>query len=118
MDILDLSGRTASALAVCGGIVEASPQSLLEMIIIHPLDGIRGCEWNTLPSQILKYAEMRFHSGSVKERPIGKQSGQSWQAEDAYRILGMEPERGCVVVVRPDGYVSAMVGLDEAGSLV
>lgn len=43
---------------------------------------------------------MRFYNGSTPE--------------DAYKIYGVDPTEGALIVVRPDGYVGIVARLDEA----
>jgi phenol 2-monooxygenase len=43
-------------------------------------------------------AEMRFYNGT--------------ELEDAYSVYGVNPERGAVAVVRPDGYIGMIAELE------
>jgi len=42
---------------------------------------------------------MRFYNGTV--------------LQDAYKTYGVDPEKGALAVVRPDGYVGVIAGLGD-----
>lgn len=39
------------------------------------------------------------------------------ELEDAYKIYGVDPMRGAVTVVRPDGYIGVVAELKDTGSI-
>jgi hypothetical protein len=46
---------------------------------------------------------MRFHDGSA--------------LDDAYAIYGVDPARGALAVIRPDGYVGVVAHLDDVAQV-
>ncbi|KAH7029457.1 FAD binding domain-containing protein [Microdochium trichocladiopsis] len=103
-DIHDLQGRTAKALAHIGDtIIPAFPKSMIQLTVLHP-SRTQRFEWTDVPKQIKQHAEMRFHGVGVGE-------------EDVYGVYGVDEKLGAAVVVRPDGYVGAVAGLDDTQAL-
>jgi hypothetical protein len=49
---------------------------------------------------VKEQAEMSFYNG--------------YELEDVYRIYGVDPTKGAVVVVRPDGYVGTVAELRDS----
>ncbi|KAJ5777009.1 Phenol hydroxylase C-terminal dimerization [Penicillium odoratum] len=99
-DLLDRNSGSARALTRVSEFVTRFPASVIEQIVLHPALH-RAFEWDDLPVCVKRDAEMRFYDGSV--------------LEDAYSIYGVDPARGAVAVIRPDGYVGMVVRLDEVG---
>jgi phenol 2-monooxygenase len=116
-DLMDLGGRSAKALEESGKLVEACSPGLVELVVLHPLTGIRGCEFKALPPAVVEHAEMQLFSAAVDEMPVGKDSKEQWRAEDAYDIFGVDKRSGRVALIRPDGYVAAMDELDKVGGV-
>lgn len=90
---------------------------LTQLSVLHSHDEeIRGIDWTDLPPSIKQRAEMRFHSARPGETPAG-QNGRRKEctlgAEDAHKILGVERQKGAIVVVRPDGYVGSISALGD-----
>lgn len=115
-DILDLHGRSASALDVVDHIMERYAGGLLELVVLHPIgSNTRDISWEALPRAIKKHAEMSFHSAWDAETPIGKEHVRRgmYKAEDVYAIFGVRKDQGAICVVRPDGYVGAVVSLED-----
>ena len=83
------------------------------------MSGIRGCSWSALPPEIKEHAEMRFHSTILNDAPTdpGPIKKRKYGAEDAYSIYGVDPLKGAVVVVRPDGYAGAITSLGEVSTV-
>lgn len=74
------------------------PTSLLEQITVYPnLPG--ELAWETIPPCVKEQSEMTFYSG--------------YELDDVYRIYGVDPACGALVVVRPDGYVGLVAGLSD-----
>ncbi|KAL3483124.1 FAD binding domain-containing protein [Aspergillus germanicus] len=97
-DLLDPTGISATALTETTNLIQQFPPSLIEQIIAHPrLSG--EITWENIPSCVKEQAEMSFYNG--------------YELEDAYGIYGVDPAKGAMVVVRPDGYVGAVAALDD-----
>jgi hypothetical protein len=79
-------------------LVAQFPKSVVEQIILHPKLQ-RSFEWDDIPACVKQEAEMRFYDGSV--------------LDDAYTIYGVDPARGALLVVRPDGYVGVVASLSD-----
>ena len=96
-DLLKVDGRSAASLVrICTGTLPQFPAGLVELIALHPLDG-HSFEWTDIPGCVKDHAEMRFHNAGV----------------EAYRTLGIDQDRGAIVVVRPDGFVGMIAHLTE-----
>jgi phenol 2-monooxygenase len=94
-DILDKSGRSATALTkICDAIL-CFPDSMIELVVLHPLK--TRFEWTQIPSGVKKLAEMRFHGCTE---------------DNAYKIYGVAESRGALVIVRPDGVVGMVDHLE------
>lgn len=50
-----------------------------------------------MPAILGEELKMRFHNGT--------------ELSNAYKIFGVDPEKGAVVVVRPDGYIGTIAEL-------
>ncbi|KAL4874502.1 FAD binding domain-containing protein [Aspergillus karnatakaensis] len=97
-DLLDTTGASAASLNATTALVQVFPQSLIEQIIIHPR--VPGeITWESIPACVKSHNEMTFYSG--------------YELDDAYRIYGVDPSRGALVVVRPDGYVGLIAELGD-----
>jgi hypothetical protein len=97
-DLFDPTGISATALTKTTNLIQQFPPSLIEQIIVHPrLSG--EITWENIPASVKEQAEMSFYSG--------------YDLEDAYRIYGVDPARGAMVVVRPDGYVGVVAALGD-----
>ena len=79
-------------------MIERFPDSLIEPIVAHP-PVEREFEWDNIPGCVKEHAEMRFYNG--------------YELEDAYRIYGVDPTKGALAVVRPDGYVGIVAQLGD-----
>lgn len=74
------------------------PKSIIEQITVYPhLPG--ELAWENIPPCVKEQSEMTFYSG--------------YELDDVYRIYGVDPARGALVVVRPDGYVGLITGLSD-----
>lgn len=98
-DLLDPQGKSAQTFAtLTTEVIPRFPPSLIEHIVIHPrLPG--DFTWKDLPKGLKEYSEMRFYSG--------------YELDDVYAIYGVDDSEGAVAVIRPDGYVGVVAGLDE-----
>ena len=79
-------------------LVSQFPASVIEQIVLHPALH-RSFEWDDIPVCVKQDAEMRFYDGSA--------------LDDAYSMYGVDPAKGALAVIRPDGYVGIVVRLDE-----
>ncbi|KAL4962875.1 FAD binding domain-containing protein [Aspergillus stella-maris] len=97
-DLLDPEGCSAAALNAITGMTRKFPPSLIGQIVIYP--HVEGeVEWTNLPPCVKDQAEMSFYNG--------------YELDDTYRIYGVDPGHGALVVVRPDGYVGVVAGLRD-----
>ncbi|KAJ5263357.1 hypothetical protein N7478_010962 [Penicillium angulare] len=97
-DLLNHQGTSAQALAALGSIIPQFPESVLEQVVIHPRLP-REFMWNDIPGEVKKYSEMSFYSG--------------YELDDVYGIYGVDPNRGAVAIVRPDGYIGITSDLGD-----
>ncbi|KJK60788.1 hypothetical protein P875_00053027 [Aspergillus parasiticus SU-1] len=99
-DLLDANGVSATSVTATANLVPQFPASLIEQIIVYPR--VPGeITWRGLPVCVKEQSEMTFYSG--------------YELEDVYGIYGVDPARGALVVVRPDGYVGLVVALSDTG---
>lgn len=97
-DLLDDSGTSQKSLLGMAMMTERFPNSLIELIIVHPRVE-REFEWDDVPDCVKQHAEMSFYDG--------------YELEDAYGIYGVDPSKGALAVVRPDGYVGIVSQLGD-----
>jgi hypothetical protein len=71
---------------------------VIEQVVIHPCLSADFI-WQDIPCEVKKHSEMSFYSG--------------YEMDDVYGIYGVDPERGAVAVVRPDGYVGVIAELAD-----
>ncbi|KAL3466088.1 FAD binding domain-containing protein [Aspergillus heterothallicus] len=101
-DLLNINGMSASSLTSTVCLIEQFPSSILEQIIIYPrLSG--EATWENIPACVKEHSEMSFYNG--------------YELDDAYGIYGVDPTRGALVVVRPDGYVGMVCGLGDVSRI-
>ncbi|KAE8372307.1 FAD binding domain-containing protein [Aspergillus bertholletiae] len=94
-----LDGISAQTLTTLGTtVLPHFPASTLEQVVVHPrLD--KAFTWRDVPLELKKYSEMRFHSG--------------YDIDDVYKTYGVDPAQGALAVIRPDGYVGTIAGLND-----
>ncbi|KAJ5732486.1 hypothetical protein N7493_003967 [Penicillium malachiteum] len=97
-DLLNAQGVSARALTNIGSIIPQFPPSVLEQIVIHPRLS-RDFSWNDIPAEVKEYSEMSFYSGC--------------ELDDVYATYGVDPAKGAVAVVRPDGYIGVISELRD-----
>lgn len=97
-DLLDRKSISAETLTRVSQLVSQFPASVIEQIVLHP-SLHRSFEWDDIPACVKQDAEMRFYDGSA--------------LDDAYSIYGVDPMKGALAVIRPDGYVGVVVRLHE-----
>lgn len=96
-DLLNGEGHSAvSLIEICTKTLPQFHIGMVELVALHPLDG-HSFEWSDIPECVKQQAEMRFYNASVA----------------AYTTLGIDQDRGAVVVVRPDGFVGMVARLTE-----
>ncbi|KAI2669723.1 hypothetical protein CBS147355_9717 [Penicillium roqueforti] len=101
-DLLDRKGTSVKALDEISRLVARFPPTLVGQIILHPHIN-EAFEWEDIPDCVKEQAEMSYYDGS--------------NPEDAYKIYGVDPAQGALVVIRPDGYVGIVAGLDGAAKV-
>ncbi|KAL4927568.1 putative phenol monooxygenase [Aspergillus undulatus] len=102
-DLLTPTGQSTRTIKSLSTTISKFPASTIEQVVIHPRLGNTGSQdftWRDLPAELKTHSEMRFYSGYDL-------------ADDVYKIYGVDEERGAVVVVRPDGYIGVVAGLDD-----
>ncbi|KAJ5100605.1 hypothetical protein N7456_006657 [Penicillium angulare] len=97
-DLLDHNGTSAQALVALGAIIPQFPLSVVEQVVIHPRLP-REFMWNDIPGEVKEHSEMSFYSG--------------YELDDVYDIYGVNPDRGAVAIVRPDGYIGIISELGD-----
>ncbi|KAJ5166264.1 uncharacterized protein N7482_005045 [Penicillium canariense] len=95
-DLLDPQGISSQTLVALSAITTQFPQSVLEQVVIHPRLS-REFMWNDIPHEVKQHAEMSFYSG--------------YEMDDVYGIYGVDPAKGALAVVRPDGYIGIISDL-------
>lgn len=86
---------------VCLDVLPTFPSGTVELVVLHPFSE-RQFEWADIPKPIKEHAEMRFHG------PVDM---------NLYRTYGIEADAGALAVVRPDGYVGAVLSLPNPGGV-
>ncbi|QKX59642.1 uncharacterized protein TRUGW13939_06779 [Talaromyces rugulosus] len=89
-DLLDPESISATTLNKVFDITQQFPANTVEEIIIYP-NLRQPFSWEDIPARVKVHAEMRFYNG--------------YDLDDAYKIYGVDPSQGALVVVRPDGFM-------------
>lgn len=55
--------------------------------------------WQDIPHAVKEHSEMSFYSG--------------YEIDDVYATYGVDPEKGALAIVRPDGYVGVIASLAD-----
>lgn len=97
-DLLDPTGVSAQALNALSDIIPRFPKSIVEQVVVHPRLS-RDFMWGDIPRAVKYRSEMSFYSG--------------YEIDDVYGIYGVDPAKGAVAIVRPDGYIGIVVSLAE-----
>jgi phenol 2-monooxygenase len=97
-DLLTTSGISATSLTQISTILSQFPAGIIELVILHPLES-NTFVWTEIPQAVKTHSEMRFYNGT--------------ELEDAYKVYGVDPKRGAVAVVRPDGYIGTIAELKD-----
>lgn len=75
-------------------------EGVLEEVIVHPRDDVQ-VSWKDLPAVVKKRAEMRVH--------VLTKAG--------YETYAVDPEKGAIALVRPDGMVAVTASLDDVAAI-
>ncbi|EPS28523.1 hypothetical protein PDE_03469 [Penicillium oxalicum 114-2] len=97
-DLLEPQGTSFKTLTALGEMIQQFPDSLVEQVVVHPYLP-RPFMWHDIPREVKNFSEMSFYSGQEKE--------------DVYTIYGVDPKRGALAVVRPDGYIGTIAELGD-----
>jgi hypothetical protein len=93
-DLLEPTGKSVQALRhLSSAILPRFPSSTVEQLVIYPAP-LSAFEWGHIPCGERGWSEMRFYNG--------------YEVSDVYAIYGLNPAKGAVAVVRPDGYVGVV----------
>ncbi|KAE8330329.1 FAD binding domain-containing protein [Aspergillus sergii] len=93
-DLLDSTGKSAQALChLSSTTLPRFPSSTIEQLVIYPAP-LDAFEWEHIPHGIRYWSEMRFYNG--------------YEVNDAYAIYGLDPAKGALAIVRPDGYIGVV----------
>jgi phenol 2-monooxygenase len=95
-DLLIPTGESATSLKQISCIITKFPAGIIELVVLHALES-NTFVWTDIPEIVKIYSEMRFYNGT--------------QLEDAYKIFGVNPKKGAITVVRPDGYIGTIAEL-------
>lgn len=89
---------SSQTLTKLGAIISQFPRSVLEQVVIHP--GLpKDFTWSDIPREVKQLSEMSFYSG--------------YEMDDVYGIYGVDPSKGALAVIRPDGYVGIIADLGD-----
>ncbi|CAG8016720.1 unnamed protein product [Penicillium salamii] len=97
-DLLDPTGISAQALNALSYTIARFPRSLLEQVVVHPRLS-REFMWSDIPRAVKEHSEMSFYSG--------------YELDDVYGTYGVDPEKGALAIVRPDGYIGVVASLSH-----
>ena len=97
-DLLTTSGISATSLTQLSAILSSFPEGIIELVVLHALES-NTFVWKDIPEVVKTHSEMRFYNGT--------------ELEDTYKIYGVDPEKGALAVVRPDGYIGTIAELNH-----
>ncbi|KAJ5335499.1 hypothetical protein N7452_007902 [Penicillium brevicompactum] len=97
-DLLDPTGISAQALSALSKTISRFPKSVVEQIVVHPRLS-RDFMWGDIPRAVKEHSEMSFYNG--------------YELDDVYGTYGVDPEKGAVAIVRPDGYIGVIASLAD-----
>lgn len=95
-DLLNPTGISATSLHQISTILTHFPAGIIELVVLHALES-NTFVWTDIPDVVKIHSEMRFYNGT--------------EPEDAYKIYGVDPKKGAIAVVRPDGYIGTIAEL-------
>jgi phenol 2-monooxygenase len=97
-DLLTPTGISSTALTHISTILTQFPAGIIESVVLHPLES-NTFVWSDIPKAVKTNSEMRFYNGT--------------ELEHAYKIYGVDPKKGAIAVVRPDGYIGTIAELKD-----
>ncbi|PMD54150.1 phenol monooxygenase [Hyaloscypha bicolor E] len=97
-DLLTPTGISSTALTHISTILTQFPAGIIESVVLHPLES-NTFVWSDIPKAVKTHSEMRFYNGT--------------ELENAYKIYGVDPRKGAIAVVRPDGYIGTIAELKD-----
>jgi len=100
--LLSSSSICSAAFANISQIISRFPSGIIELVVIHPLPSY-SFDWADIPVEIKELAEMRFYNGT--------------ELDDAFMTYGVNPKKGAVAVVRPDGYIGIVSDLGNSSNV-
>jgi len=101
-DLMEPSGISSTSLKHISTILSQFPAGIIELVVLHALES-NTFVWKDIPEVVKTEAEMRFYNGT--------------ESENAYKVYGIDPEKGAVAVVRPDGYIGTIAGLADTSRI-
>jgi phenol 2-monooxygenase len=96
--LLSPAGTSVSALKRIYTLLQRFPANIIELVALHPLRS-DSFVWTDVPAVLREESEMRFYNGT--------------ELDNAYKTYGVDPEKGAVTVVRPDGYIGTIAELGD-----
>ncbi|EFR01231.1 phenol 2-monooxygenase [Nannizzia gypsea CBS 118893] len=96
-DLLDPEGTSVKAILSILTLLPYFPP-IIEAVVVYPRLS-RDLDWTCVPKELKQMCEMRFYSG--------------YEAEDVYKVYGVDPNDGVFAVIRPDGCVGVVSRLDD-----
>jgi phenol 2-monooxygenase len=97
-DLLTPTAISSSSLKQISAILARYPADIIELVILHPLES-NTFVWTDIPEAVKTHSEMRFYNGT--------------ELEHAYNVYGVDPKKGAIAVVRPDGYIGTISELRD-----
>jgi len=101
-DLLSPSSICLAAFSNVSKIISRFPTGIIELVVLHPLPSY-SFDWKDIPLEIKELAEMRFYNGT--------------ELDDAFIVYGVNPKKGAVAVVRPDGYIGIVSDLGNTSNV-
>jgi hypothetical protein len=99
---LDPTGVSSQSLEALSAVIARFPASILEQVVVHPQLS-KDFMWPDIPRAVKEHSEMSFYSG--------------YEMDDVYGIYGVDPAKGALAIVRPDGYVGIIAALTDVSRI-
>ncbi len=97
-DLLEPTSVSSTSLNQISIILTNFPAGIIELVVLHALES-NTFVWADIPDVVKIHSEMRFYNGT--------------ELEDAYKIYGVDPKKGAITVVRPDGYIGTIAEVKD-----
>ena len=97
-DLLTPTGISSTTLTHISTLLAQFPAGIIESVVLHALES-NTFVWSDIPKAVKTHSEMRFYNGT--------------ELENAYKIYGVDPTKGAIAVVRPDGYIGTIAELKD-----